>query len=84
MIDETKAIKAKQIVDEPDSVFAMNRAFIMLMDTSMTMSFNNLMDAINILHDAGWEVESMANYSTYMFVLMKNSHYKKKNQGEEE
>ena len=82
MIDESKAIKAKQIVDEPDAIFALNRAYIMIMDTSMTMSFNNLMDAINIMNDAGWSVESMANYSSYMFVLMKNSNYKKKNSGE--
>ena len=80
MIDETKAIKAQQILDDTQAVFSLNRAYIMLTDSSMTMSFSSLMEAINVMHDAGWEVTSMTNYSTYMFVLMKNLHYKKKNE----
>jgi hypothetical protein len=81
MIDETKSIKAQQILDNPDSIYGLDRAYIMLTDSSMTMSFSSLMEAINMLHDAGWEVTSMTNYSTYMFVLMKNLNYKKKNAG---
>ena len=80
MIDETKAIKAQQILDDPQAVFTLNRAYIMLTDSSMTMSFSSLMEAINVMYDAGWEVTSMTNYSTYMFVMMKNLHYKKKNE----
>jgi hypothetical protein len=82
MIDETKAIKAQQILDDPQGVYSLNRAYIMLTDSSMTMSFSSLMEAINVMHDAGWEVTSMTNYSTYMFVMMKNLHYKKKNEAQ--
>ena len=80
MIDETKAIKAQQILDDPEAVYSLNRAYIMLTDTSMTMSFSSLMEAVNILHDAGWEVSNMTSYGSYMFVMMKNLHYKKKNE----
>lgn len=80
MIDETKIIKAQQILDEPDAIYQLNRAYIMLTDTSMTMTFSNLMEAVNLLHDAGWDVNSMTNYGSYMFVMMQNKHYKRKNE----
>jgi hypothetical protein len=80
MIDETKAIKAQQILDDPEAVYSINRAYILLTDTSMTMSFSSLMEAVNILHDAGWEVSHMTSYGSYMFVMLKNLHYKKKNE----
>jgi hypothetical protein len=81
MIDETKFIKAQQILDSPEAIYNLERAYIMLTDTSMTMSFTSLMEAINMLHEAGWEVNNMTNYGSYMFVLMKNLNYKKKNAG---
>lgn len=84
MIDDSKSIKAQQILDNPDSIYSLERAYIMLTDTSMTMSFSNLMEAINLMHDAGWEVNTMSTYGSYMFVLMKNLNYKKKNMGGEQ
>ena len=81
MIDDSKFIKAQQIIENPDGVYNLDRAYVMLTDTSMTMSFSSLMEAINLMHDAGWEVNNMTNYGSYMFVLMKNTNYKKKNSG---
>lgn len=80
MIDDTKAIKAQQILDDPDAIYSLNRAYILLTDTSMTMSFSSLMEAVNVLHDAGWEINNMTSYGSYMFVMMKNLNYKKKNE----
>lgn len=80
MIDETKAIKAQQILEEPSAVYSLNRAYIMLTDTSMTMSFSSLMEAVNIMYDAGWEINNMTSYGSYMFIMMKNLNYKKKNE----
>lgn len=79
MLDDGKAIAAKDIVNQPDDVFRLNRAYIMLLDTSMSNTFSNMVDAINVLHDAGWEVESMASYSYTMHVIMRNTNYKRKN-----
>lgn len=79
MLDETKAIKAKDIVDDPDSVYGLMRSHIMISDTSVNSTFSNLMDAIEIMVNAEWEVVNMTNNTTYMFVLMKNLNYKRKN-----
>lgn len=80
MLDETKAIKAKDIVDNPDDVYGLNSSHIMLSDQSVGATFSNMMDAINIMYDMGWEVVS-SNYSpnNFMFVIMKNTNYKRKN-----
>lgn len=80
MLDETKAIKAKDIVDDPDDAYALSRSHIMLSDQSVGATFSNMIDAINIMHDMGWEVvSSTTNANSYMFVLMKNTNYKRKN-----
>ena len=63
-----------------DKAHHLNHTYIMLTDTSMTMSFASLMEAVNIMHDAGWEINNMTSYGSYMFVMMKNLNYKKKNE----
>ncbi len=79
MLDETKAVKAKDIVDDPDAVYGLMRSHILVSDTSVNATFSNLMDAVEILYNAGWEVVSTTYDSTYMFMLMKNPNYKRKN-----
>ena len=80
MLDETKAIKAKDIVDDPDSVYGLMRSHILVGDSSANATFSNLMDAINILADAGWEVINTTYSPTYMFVMLRNPNYKLKNE----
>ena len=79
MLDETQVIKAKEVVENPDDVRGFTRAFIMVTDTSMNYTFTNMMDAINIFYDHGWEVHDMEADSTVLFVLFKNPNYKRKN-----
>jgi len=79
MLDETKAIKAKDIVDDPDAVYGLMRSHIMISDTSVNSTFSNLVDAIEIMVHAGWDVVNMTNNTSYMFVLMKNPNFKRKN-----
>lgn len=79
MLDETKAIKAKDIVDDPDAVYGLMRSHILLTDTSMTMTFSNLVDAIEILVNANWDTVNMAYDSGTMIVMMKNLNFKRKN-----
>jgi excinuclease UvrABC ATPase subunit len=80
MLDESKAIKAKEIVDNPDDVFALNRSHIMISDQSVGATFSNMVDAINILYEFGWEVvTSTYSANNFMFVVMKNTNYKRKN-----
>jgi hypothetical protein len=82
MLDVTKAIKAKNIVDNPDDAYALNRSHIILSDQSVGATFSNMVDAINIMYDFGWEVvSSTTNTNSFMFVIMKNDNYKRKNLG---
>jgi len=79
MLDEAKAIKAKDIVENPDDAYGLTRSHIIISDTSVGGSFSNMVDAINIMYDMGWEAINMTYDSSYMFTLMKNSNYKRKN-----
>jgi hypothetical protein len=79
MLDDSKAISAKDIVKDPESAYRMNRAIVIVTDSSMTYSFSNMVDALNILYDAGWEVEATTTENYVMQVILKNTHYKRKN-----
>lgn len=79
MLDESKVIKANDIVENPDAVYGLMRSHVMITDTSMNATFSNLMDAVNIMYDAGWEMTAMDYDSGYMFAMMKNTNYKRKN-----
>ena len=80
MLDESKAIKAKDVVEDPDAVYGLMRSHVMVSDSSNNVTFSNLMDSIEIFVHAGWDVVS-TNYSPpYMFVLFKNPNFKRKNQ----
>jgi hypothetical protein len=79
MLDETQVIKAREVVDNPDDIRGFTRAFVMVTDTSMNYTFTNLMDAINIFYEYGWEVHEIETETNQMFVLFKNPDYKRKN-----
>ncbi len=79
MLDETKSIKAKDIVDDPDAVYGLMRSHVLINDSSMNATFSNLMDAVEILYDAGWEMINFSYDGGYGFVMMKNPNYKRKN-----
>ncbi|MGJ3237204.1 MAG: hypothetical protein ACFE0Q_00715 [Anaerolineae bacterium] len=79
MLDESKALKAKDIVDDPDAVFGLMRSHVLVTDSSLNATFTNLMDAIEILVNAGWEVINVTYDGGYMFAMMKNLNFKRKN-----
>jgi len=82
MIDETKTIKAKDIVENPDDVFSFMQSHIMVGDNSMSgQKYDNMVGAINILFDAGWEIAGVTSNASLnnMTVIFKNTNYKRKN-----
>lgn len=79
MLDENKSIKAKDIVEDPELVYGLMRSHVLVNDSSMNATFSNLMDSVEILYDAGWEVINFAYDGGYGFVMMKNPNYKRKN-----
>jgi len=79
MLDDSKAIAARDIVNEPDAVYLLNRAYVIISDSSVNATFSNMTEAINILYDLGWVAVDMSYDSSYMFTLMHNTNYKRKN-----
>ncbi|MEO1287218.1 MAG: hypothetical protein AAFV93_05580, partial [Chloroflexota bacterium] len=60
MLDETKTIKAKDVVNNSDSVYGLMQPYILISDDSITGRFDNLLEALAILKDAGWDVLQMS------------------------
>ena len=77
-LDESKMIPTKDIVANPDELAYITQPCIMIMDTSMNMTFTTFIAAVNILVDDDWRVEPPMISSNYMFALCYNPRYKKK------
>jgi hypothetical protein len=77
-MDETRAIKAADLVADPDQAHFFQQAFILITDTSLNATFTNLVAAINMLAEAGWEIGNLTSDSSVMYVLCKNPHFKPK------
>ena len=82
MLDESKVIPAKDIVEDPDAVYGLMRSHVLISDSSINATFSNMMDAIEIMVESGWEVINMAYEGGVIFMMMKNLNYKRKNSGE--
>ena len=80
LIDDSKTINARDITSEPDEVFTITRPYIFVRDESITGRFNELIEALTILKDAGWNAVNTIYTGGAMFVLMENTNYKRKNQ----
>lgn len=80
MADETKPITAKEIVEDPQLIMGFMYEYVMIKDTSMLSTYKNMIEAINVLGDFGWETVSMSvDSSNNMFALIRNTNYKRKN-----
>lgn len=78
------SLEATKIVDNPALLDGTSSLYVLLRDSSMTGTFKNLMDAINILGERGWEVVNMASYNNTTFhVLLRNPYLKQKNHPDE-
>lgn len=77
-IDESKPIKASDIVREPDIVYNFINYYIMLVDTSITGSYKNLIEAINLLAERGWETVSLSRDSSGNMNALCRREYRKR------
>lgn len=81
---DEKPISAAEIVKDPDIVFGWMNQYVLLRDTSMTGTYKNLIEAINLIADRGWEALSIGgDYSGNLFALCRNTNYKRKNETQE-
>lgn len=84
MLDESKAIKAGDIVKNPDAIYQLNEPYILLIDQSVNVTFSNFIQAVNLLTLEGWEIGNLCAVSgTHMFVLCRNPRYKAKRRPED-
>jgi hypothetical protein len=82
-LDESKPIGAVEIVKEPQIILGLANQYILVRDMSPLSNYKNLIEAINILGEYGWESLSIAADATgYMYALVRNSNYKHKNMAE--
>jgi hypothetical protein len=82
--NEDEPINAKDYVTDPDICYTWANHFVVLRDMSITGKFRNLILAINLLAERGWETVSIGGDSNqYMFALVRNSHAKRKQMTED-
>ncbi len=83
MLDEKLPISATEYVKDPDMCFAWTNYYVLLKDSSSMGTYKNLNLAINLLAERGWEAQSIGGDATgYFFALIKNTHIKRKNDGD--
>jgi hypothetical protein len=78
-LDETKTIKASDLVKSFEEVRYFLQPTILVSDTSANMTFSNFIAAVNLLIEDGWRVEPVGSQPGYMFALCHNPRYKRKN-----
>lgn len=78
---DEKPISASDIVKNPDITYQFTNCYILVKDTSILATYKNLIEAVNILAEHGWETVGIANDgSGNMYAMCRNTHYKFKNQ----
>jgi len=81
VIDETRVIPAKEIIEDPDAVRGFQRAFIMIIEADSVYRFTKLLEAMDIMALQGWELVQLDIETSYGLTLWKNPHFKAKSVG---
>ncbi len=78
---DEKPISASEIVKNPEMIYQFTNYYILIKDTSMMATYKNLIEAVNILAERGWETVGIANDGGgSMYAMCRNTQYKFKNQ----
>lgn len=78
-MDDTRPVAAKDVVENPDAVFRWHNQYVIIKDGSMTGTFTNLIEAMNLCAERGWETVSIATDQAYMYALVRDTMRKRKN-----
>ena len=81
MIDETRVIPAKEIIEDPEAVRGFQRAYIMIIEADSVYRFKQLLEAMDIMALQGWELVQMDIETSYGLILWKNPYFKTKSVG---
>jgi hypothetical protein len=84
MTDESKPISASDIVDDPGLITTFVSEYVIIKDTSLMGTYKNLIEAINLFGEYGWETVSMTNdnASGGVMALVRNTRFKRKREKE--
>ena len=74
-------IEASKILEDPTLLDTAENLYVVLRNSSMLGTFKDLIEAINILAERGWETVSISAESTTMYALCRSPHFKRKNMG---
>ncbi|PJF38166.1 MAG: hypothetical protein CUN55_18385 [Phototrophicales bacterium] len=69
-MDSSTPIRAADIVDNPDTLQTLEERYIIIYDSSWGGTFRNMIKAINILDQYGWETKSIAHSQGVMYALI--------------
>lgn len=80
MFNESKPIKAKDIIENPNDVHGLVRAYVVVEDSApLTGQTKHYLDAIEIMFQAGWEIIDFSHAGTEVRILFFNTFAKRKN-----
>lgn len=79
-MDTSRPISAEEIIKDPGSVDFIYDHYIILRDMSMFARYTNLIKAINLLSERGWDIVSLSADASYMYALCRNPRVKRKNE----
>lgn len=80
MTDDTRPMQARDVVNDPSMINDWRNHYVMIRDTSLMGSYRNLLEAINLCSERGWETVSMAvDNAGNMFALLRDTRIKRKN-----
>ena len=69
MLDPTKPLKAADIVDNPAALQSISQNYVIIFDPSWGGTFLNMITAINLLDEHGWETKGIAHSQGVMYAL---------------
>ena len=74
-------IEASKILEDPTLLDTANNLYVIVRNTSMMSTYKDLIEAINVLAERGWEAISISVDSNVMYALCRSPHFKRKNIG---
>jgi hypothetical protein len=77
-------IDASKILEDPTLLDTAENLYVIVRDMSVMGTYKNLIEAINIMAERGWETLSISIENNYMYGLVRSPHFKRKNRGDAE
>lgn len=76
-------IDASKILEDPTLIDTAENLYVIVRNMSVMGTYKDLIEAINILAERGWETVSISTDNSYMYALCRSPHFKRKNMGAE-